>query len=107
MTTKEGPTFWPYAILLVETTAFFRRILFQPDRCVIPWDLRYYHLQLADFMARSFGRGELPLWDPFTYCGWPIYAELTTQLFYPPTVLAALASNALGGSDLLYLLELQ
>ncbi len=98
---------WPYAILLVEALAFFRKILFQPGEFVIPWDLRYYHMPLAEFMAKSFRQGHLPLWDPYTYCGWPVYAELTTQLFYPPTVIAVLISNLAGGRHLLYVLEVQ
>src|ERR1051325_6776160 len=31
---------------------------------VIPWDLRYYHLPLTEFLARSLLRGNLPLWGP-------------------------------------------
>src|SRR5713101_7046271 len=98
---------WPCAVLLIEVLAFFRKILFQPREFVIPWDLRYYHMPLAEFMAKSFRHGHLPLWDPYTYCGWPVYAELTTQLFYPPTVIAVLISNLAGGRHLLYVLELQ
>ena len=98
---------WPYVVLLLEALVFFRKILFQPGEFAIPWDLRYYHLPLAEFMAKSFRHGQLPLWDPFTYCGWPVYAELTTQLFYPPTVIAVLISNLAGGRHLLYVLELQ
>src|SRR5712692_8060117 len=94
-------------ILLIEVLAFFRKILFQPGEFAIPWDLRYYHMPLAEFMAKSFRQGHLPLWDPYTYCGWPVYAELTTQLFYPPTVIAVLISNLAGGHHLLYVLELQ
>src|SRR2546429_2273042 len=98
---------WPYAVLLTEILAFFRKILFQPGEYAIPWDLRYYHLPLAEFMAKSFRQGHLPLWDPFTYCGWPIYAELTAQVFYPPTVIAVLISNLAGGHHLLNFLERQ
>src|SRR5262245_22361528 len=58
-------------------------------------------------MAKSFRHGHLPLWDPFTYCGWPIYAELTTQLFYPPTLVAVLISNATSGRHLINFLEWQ
>ena len=97
---------WPYLVLLVEVLVFYRRVLFGPY--LIPWDLQYYHLPLAWFASRSLGRGELPLWDPFTYCGMPVYANLTTQLFYPPTTLIYLVSNWWGdGRHLLYLLELQ
>ena len=98
---------WPYAALLIEILLCYRKVLFRPAKYAIPWDLRYYHLPLAEFMAKSFREGHLPLWDPFTYCGWPVYAELTAQVFYPPTILAVLASNLAGGRHLLYFIELQ
>jgi hypothetical protein len=98
---------WPYLALFAEVLAFFRHVLFSGHH-LIPWDLQYYHQPLAWFASRSLGRGELPLWDPFTYCGMPIYANLTTQLFYPPTFAIYLASNWMGeGRHLLYLLEWQ
>lgn len=84
-------------------------MLFLPD-FVIPWDIRGYHLPIAWFTAESFARWELPLWDPSVYCGRPLYANLTAQLFYPPTVVAIAIYNALGlGSSeaLLYVLEWQ
>ena len=93
-------------VLLAEVLAFFRHILFY-GHYAIPWDFSNYHLSQAWFIARSFARGELPLWDPYTYCGMPFYANLTAQLFYPPTVAAILLSNWTGGSHLLYWLELQ
>ena len=98
---------WPYKALLIEILLCYRKVLFRPAKYAIPWDLQFYHLPLAEFMAKSFREGHLPLWDPFTYCGWPIYAELTTQVFYPPTILAVLASNLAGGRHLLYFIELQ
>src|ERR1035441_4679932 len=71
---------WPLLVLLAEVLAFFRHILFY-GHYAIPWDFRTYHLSQAWFIARSFARGELPLWDPYTYCGMPFYANLTAQLF--------------------------
>jgi hypothetical protein len=97
---------WPLLVLLAEVLAFFRHILFY-GHYAIPWDFRSYHLSQAWFIAQSFARGELPLWDPYTYCGMPFYANLTAQLFYPPTLAAILLSNWTGGEDLLYWLELQ
>ena len=96
----------PYAILLAEVLVFYRHVLFY-DGFVIPWDLRYDHFPIASFMAESLGRGELPLWDPFTYCGRPLYANMQAQLFYPPTVVTLLVSNWSGGENLLYVLEWQ
>jgi hypothetical protein len=97
---------WPLLVLLAEVLAFFRHILLY-GHYAIPWDFRYYHLSQAWFIAQSFARGELPLWDPYTYCGMPFYANLTAQLFYPPALAAILLSNWTGGEHLLYWLELQ
>jgi len=86
--------------------AFYRKVLFLPDRYQIPWDLRYYHHSIAYFVAKCFREGALPLWDPYTYCGFPLYANLTMGLFYPPMVLSILLSNLTGGS-LVWWLEVQ
>ncbi len=96
----------PFAVLLVEVLVFYRQVLFD-SRYAIPWDLRYYHLPQIEFVARAFRNGELPLWDPYTYCGMPIYANLTAQLFYPPTLVTFWLSNLAGGYNLLYFLEWQ
>ncbi|HVN04573.1 MAG TPA: hypothetical protein VMT86_09165, partial [Bryobacteraceae bacterium] len=97
---------WPLLVLLAEVLLFFRRILFY-GHYAIPWDFGAFHYAQAWFIARSFARGELPLWDPYTYCGMPFYANLTAQLFYPPTVAVILLSNWTGGAHLLHWLNLQ
>ncbi len=95
--------YFPYAVLLAELLVFYRQVLFYPGY-VFPWDLRYYHYPHAWFIAQSFRNFDLPLWDPFTYCGRPFLANLQTQVLYPPMALLAVLSNLLGG-HLLYLLE--
>jgi hypothetical protein len=97
---------WPLLVLLAEVLAFFRQVLFY-GHYAIPWDFRYYHFSQASFVAQSLARGELPLWDPYTYCGMPFYANLTAQVFYPPALAAVFLSNWTGGRHLLYFLELQ
>ena len=97
---------WPLAVLLAEVLVFFRQVLFY-GHYVIPWDFRSYHFAQIGFMARSLAHGELPLWDPYTYCGFPSYADLTAQLFYPPSLAALLASNWTGGAHVMYWFELQ
>jgi len=97
---------WPLLVLLVEALLFFRHILFY-GHYSIPWDFGAYHYSQAWFIARSFARGELPLWDPYTYCGFPFYANLTAQVFYPPTLATVLLSNWTGSARLLYWLDLQ
>ena len=98
---------WPYLVLFAEVLTFWRSVLFS-GRFAIPWDLQGYHQPLAWFVARSLARWELPLWNPYSYCGVPIYANLTAQLFYPPTLALLVLSNWVGGGrHLLYFLELQ
>ncbi len=96
----------PYLVLLAEVLIFYRKILFG-GAYAIPWDLRTFHLPLATFIADSFRAGEFPLWDPFTYCGRPFYANVQAQVFYPPTLVAVLVSNLAGADTLFYALECQ
>src|SRR5438552_11278818 len=98
---------WPYAVLLGEILVFYWRVLFLYPAYVIPWDLRYYHFPIATLAARSLTHGSLPLWDPYIYCGYPIYANPQAQVFYPPALISILLSNWLSPERLLYFLELQ
>jgi hypothetical protein len=93
----------PYALLLAEVLVFYRHALFLPGY-VFPWDLRYYHYPHAWFIAESFRNFDLPLWDPYTYFGYPFLANLQTQWLYPPLVLLILTGNLVGG-DVFYLIE--
>ncbi len=81
--------------LLMEAVVFHRHVLFYRG-FLFPWDFRGVHVPLATFVADSFRRGELPLWDPYTYCGVPIFANIQTALFYPPVLAATLAGAWLG-----------
>ena len=94
----------PVIVLLGEVLFFHRRVLFSPE-WTVPWDFRDYHLPLAAFMARNLASGELPLWDPYTYCGVPFYANIQTQFGYPPLWIALVISSLAGGSRLVGILE--
>ena len=96
----------PYVALLTEVLLFHRRVLFGRG-FVFPWDFRYFHLPLATILSDALRRGQLPLWDPYTYCGRPVYANFQIQAFYPPTILAILIHNLLGNHQLLHVLEWQ
>ena len=73
----------PGTVLFGEVLIFFRRPLFS-STVKIPFDLEGYHLPIASFIAKSLRNGEFPFWDPYSYCGAPIYANLQAQIFYPP-----------------------
>src|SRR5678815_3442339 len=79
----------PYLALLLFTLLAYRTILFTSDT-FIPWDLPFYHVPQAVFASESLRSGQLPLWDPNTYCGRPIYAQLQPAYFYPFRVLTVL-----------------
>ena len=92
-----------FLALMLEVAVFYRHVLFERG-FVFPWDFRAVHLPLATFVAGALGHGQLPLWDPYTYCGNPIYANIQTALFYPPVLGATLASNWFGPDTLSHLL---
>src|SRR5580704_4370718 len=91
--------------LLAEVAAFHRHVLFQRGY-LFPWDFRGVHLPLATFIAGSLRRGEMPLWEPYTYCGVPIFANIQAAIFYPPVLLATAASNWIGPGSLPRLLAI-
>lgn len=94
------------AILVIQPLYFYRRV-FVYDRVHIPYDIQSFHLPLTWFIARCVRQHILPLWDPFSYCGVPIHADIQAQLFYPFTWLSILVSNLTGGEALFYWLEWQ
>ena len=91
--------------LLLEAVVFHRHVLFYPGY-LFPWDFRAVHLPLATLIADSFRHGRFPLWDPYTYCGMPIAANIQAAVFYPPPVLAELAGAWLGDAALPRLLAI-
>jgi hypothetical protein len=96
----------PYAALLSEVLVFYRKVLFS-SHWGIPWDFRTFHLSLAGFIATSIRLREFPLWDPYSYCGMPFYANLQAQVYYPPTFLTIVLSNLAGGKHLADFLQWQ
>lgn len=96
----------PLAILLVQVALFLRLPLFAAD-WLIPYDLPGYHLPLATHIVESLRAGRFPLWDNTTYCGFPFYANVQTQMFYPGAWPFFAAGAALGAERMLDILEWQ
>ena len=89
-----------YGAALAAAALFFhRRVLFY-HRFVFPWDFRLVHVPFATLIADSIRHGHMPLWDPYTYCGTPLFANIQAALFYPPVLLAELI-GAWRGLDLI------
>ena len=98
---------WPYLALLAEVLIFFRNVVFNPSTYVIPWDFQYWAFNETGFLARALREGHFPLWDPYTYCGLPYFANMQGQLFYPPTLITALAANLAGPDHLMQVMALE
>lgn len=91
-------------LLIAQPLVFYRAVLFHPHMR-IPYDLEGYHLPLATYIARCARQGIFPFWDPYPYCGVPIHADITAQLFYPVTWIAILLGNLSAGRNLFYWIE--
>lgn len=49
-------------------------------------DFCFYSYPLAFHLRESFWHGQIPLWDPLSYCGAPFLAQWNTQVLYPPAL---------------------
>jgi hypothetical protein len=102
--TKRPLNFACHLVFALEAVVFFRGVLFFGHS--IPWDLEGFHLPHAHVYADALARGELPLWDPYLYCGRPFQANIQTQVFYPTVALIAWLGSLIGHDHLFFLLEL-
>lgn len=59
-------------------------------------DLVISHLPNAEFLRRSLANGEIPLWSPLLFAGYPFAANPLSGLHYPPGWLALLFPLPLG-----------
>jgi Bacterial membrane protein YfhO len=90
---------WIY--LIIQPLVFYWRVLFSKTGH-IPYDLHGFHFPLAAFIARCVRQHTWPFWDPYPYCGAPIHADITAQLFYPLTWITLLIGNLSNGAKLYY-----
>lgn len=76
------------ALLLLSALPFlFFWPLWWPDadarRVFVEGDFTFQHYPMRSFVARELRRGQLPLWDPYTFAGEPAIAESLMATFYP------------------------
>lgn len=91
--TPRQPAYWTVAGLMVIAYV----ILSWPwvsGRWVVPWDALAHFQAQFDFLARSFGRGESPNWNPYVFSGWPQIADPQSLIFIPAYFILALFDHA-------------
>lgn len=59
------------------------------DRSFYTQDHTYYFEPLSRFIGEHLGKGQLPLWNRFLYCGMPQIAIPSPGIFYPPNIVFA------------------
>jgi Bacterial membrane protein YfhO len=76
-----------YVSLLANVILFFHKPLFSAAY-LFPWDFRNVQLPLLSFLADRLHAGHFALWNPYSYCGYPVFANIEA-CYFQPFVLAA------------------
>jgi len=83
---------------------FFHRPLFS-GAYTFPWDFRGVQLPLITVLRDQLRDNHFALWNPYSYCGYPIFANIQACFFHPLILLSALVSSRFAWSSLPLLLE--
>jgi hypothetical protein len=83
---RYGPGALALALVAVSIGALLFPVLSQPERPMVGHDLHIHH-NWEVHNRRALSAGQLPLWNPFVYGGFPAMADIFTELFYPPAML--------------------
>jgi hypothetical protein len=76
-----------YLSLLANVILFFHKPLFSAAY-LFPWDFRSVQLPLLCFLADRLRAGHFAFWNPYSYCGYPVFANIEA-CYFQPFVLAA------------------
>lgn len=71
---------------------FFKEALFYDSRTII-YDTADQFYPYLFYVSSMFRKGELPLWNPFLFNGYPAFANIQGQSFYPVNFLFILFSK--------------
>ena len=78
------------ALVLLTTALVFSCLIFSPGTVLGYRDASHFYYPLFLYLHSCFQAGELPFWTPYLNMGFPLAANPTTALFYPPTWILAL-----------------
>ncbi|MGH9868360.1 MAG: YfhO family protein [Candidatus Polarisedimenticolia bacterium] len=70
------------ALLLGSPLVFFHEVCFS-DRVYLLRDLHNWYYPWRDLVRRALASGEIPLWNPWSYMGTPLLANMQSAVFYP------------------------
>src|SRR2546426_7841197 len=95
---------WMHLSLLADVVIFFHKPLFSLQYS-FPWDFRTVQLPLISFLADELHENRFALWNPFSYCGNPVHANIEASYFHPLVLAGAFISSHASLDSLPLLLE--
>jgi len=75
-------SYLPYYIIIIGSILFWYNLVFSGDTIFFDLTTRYFY-PMASFLSESIRRFELPLWNPYIFCGMPFLANPQSAVFYP------------------------
>lgn len=75
-----------YLFFLILVIIFFWEVIFL-GKTFIFRDIARSYYPFKHFVAENIRSGILPLWNQYIACGYPFFASLNSEIFYPPSVL--------------------
>jgi len=91
----------PWLILALIWAAYFHPLLLHPTQTLYSdySDLLSEHLPARIFLVREWREsGELPLWNPYHFCGAPFVHDIQVGTFYPPYAVTLLFPESAAGA---------
>ncbi len=90
--------------LLADVVLFFHKPLFSSEY-QFPWDFRGVQLPLLTFLSDRLRAGHFALWNPYSYCGYPVFANIEACFFHPLVLAGAWIASVTSPDSLPLLLE--
>src|SRR5574341_510680 len=72
----------PAMLLVALSLIFFHRVLVGTEY-MFPWDFVDYFYPAQRFVSDAIRSGNLPLWDPYVFLGYPIIGDPQASIFNP------------------------
>ena len=99
----------PYLLLALLWALYFHPLLLHPTQTLFaPYsDLLAEHLPARVFLVREWrATGELPLWNPYHFCGSPFVHDIQVGTFYPPYAVTLLFHESAAGAVMSWVVAL-
>src|SRR6187401_513344 len=99
----------PHLLLALLWLLYFHPLVLHPAQTLYaPYsDFLAEHLPAKLFLNREWrGSGELPLWNPYHFCGSPFVHDIQVGTFYPPYAVTYLVPEAWLGAALSWIVAL-